>query len=674
MLNSVPRRDFLKLSAITSLALLSEPLFSLNSALADTQDGKTEENETYHVYIPYQLARYGGKKTITLRSGDSATFDIRAQLKDNNSIILSGQGINNQDIEIFCHTLYDFSSPISKNIYDEIDKCNLRFNYSTKSKCKSAYTKLKHAKELDNEDLSLLDYIISTSHLDQDTIDRYNIASQNYRIELIENKINLAIQKQDLPSEDKKLLLGTLQYVKALEPISSFNLLDVLDIIVAEIPDLSLAFKSLYSQASSISRAYTADYIIVSYITSKFTYPEFYLTVYDKIRDGSKLSKKNGEIRALNSLTKYIYNSNIESNVKAIYLVTVKEMLSEDDSYLGGDEDEISRQEILDLYDRYLNTKDDLKDAWEYGSKVTPLVNRTLASIGVKAGTGTALSSLSGAAATNATLAWLGGGSVATGGLGMLGGIAVVSGGAAFIGAAGILSMMLFADLDGEDLSNLGISTLMGVIAGTGSVGLVWVTATSMGIAGTATGAAAISATMAALGGLSVMTGGASLVAFAVGSVVWSFLDSNKKRNNEFLHYLESASYALQGFTDNPIAQYIEDHPVEGDEKRFFVAPQMSLELLNNALGSFANQIMFESDEKIVALFDTSFWNDAKEGIILTDREVIYKKSGNETKRQNYISLSPFDIYNVSLLLSEENRISFQKLLTNIKDQKLALI
>jgi len=49
-------------------------------------------------------------------------------------------------------------------------------------------------------------------------------------------------------------------------------------------------------------------------------------------------------------------------------------------------------------------------------------------SLGVVAGTGTAIGSLSGVAATNATLAWLGGGSLAAGGMGMAGGTAILGG------------------------------------------------------------------------------------------------------------------------------------------------------------------------------------------------------------------------------------------------------
>jgi hypothetical protein len=61
----------------------------------------------------------------------------------------------------------------------------------------------------------------------------------------------------------------------------------------------------------------------------------------------------------------------------------------------------------------------------------TPLAIAGLTSLagtlGVTAGTGTAIASLSGAAATNATLAWVGGGTLASGGLGVAGGTAIVA-------------------------------------------------------------------------------------------------------------------------------------------------------------------------------------------------------------------------------------------------------
>jgi hypothetical protein len=104
-----------------------------------------------------------------------------------------------------------------------------------------------------------LDYIVETSPLDQNIIDRYKVGSENYKVYLIENKLNSALNNIDLPEDVKRDLLGTFEYVKALDPVLNFDFLDLLDIIISDIPDLSFALKSFYSQASLISRNIKLD-------------------------------------------------------------------------------------------------------------------------------------------------------------------------------------------------------------------------------------------------------------------------------------------------------------------------------------------------------------------------------------------------------------------------------
>lgn len=672
MSNSFPRRSFFKVSAIASLALVSQSFISKSSAIADTE--KKETLETYHVYAPYKLARYGGEKTITLRSGESYTVKTPPRLKENYSVSVSGKGINKAPISVVFHTLYELAYSIDGRVKDEIDKCNLQLTESSRQKCKLVYEKIEDGEEVKPENISLLDYIIETSSLNQNIIDRYKIGSENYKVYLIENKLNSALNNIDLPEDVKRNLLGTFEYIKALDPVPNFDFLDLLDIIIPNIPDLSFALKSFYSQASLISRTYTADIIIINFIRNNIPDRDgIYLGVYQKVRNGEILSEKDGEIFALDYLTKYILDSDMPINAKAIYSLTVKELL--------GDNSLISKEEVQVLYKQYLEVKDNSKKSWKNGVMIgtqgVPFAHTALSTLGVEAGTGVTLSSLSGAAATNATLAWLGGGSVASGGLGMLGGLAVVTGGAALIGAAGIMAMVVFADLDAKDLTNLSVAALSGTLAGGGTVGLVWLTASSMGVAGSLSGAAAISTTIAALGGLSVMTGGASLVAFAAGYVVWSFLNGNKKRDNQFLHYIESSSYALTDDTNNPIALYIENYLApkkyydDGDE--IYLAPKIALDKLNNAISTFAKNIELETNEKIVALIDTSIWDDAKEGIILTDKQVIYKDGWDATKTEKYESLTEFSSYSISSCLTYYDESKFAEFLLNLKDQKLAL-
>ena len=183
-------------------------------------------------------------------------------------------------------------------------------------------------------------------------------------------------------------------------------------------------------------------------------------------------------------------------------------------------------------------------------SNVVPQANTVFGIMGVKAGTGTAISGLSGAAATNATLAALGGGSVATGGLGMLGGLAVATGGAALLGAAALVCIASTSQMDGEDRLNLGVAAGAGVATSAATIATAWAAVSTFGVAstgtaiGSLTGAAATSATMAALGGVGFITGGAALVAVGSGYAVWKLLTGNKSDPQKMLKQLEERLYS----------------------------------------------------------------------------------------------------------------------------------
>jgi hypothetical protein len=56
MFQSSPRRDFLKVSTIASLAFISQSFVSISPAIAQTQSSASNVKETYHTYIPYKLA------------------------------------------------------------------------------------------------------------------------------------------------------------------------------------------------------------------------------------------------------------------------------------------------------------------------------------------------------------------------------------------------------------------------------------------------------------------------------------------------------------------------------------------------------------------------------------------------------------------------------------------
>ena len=119
-------------------------------------------------------------------------------------------------------TLYDTSSRIAAKIYDEID--NTQFiSTSSKSKCKSVYEQIEDCKVVkDIPTLELLDYLVLTSNLSPDLRQRYEIASNNSRWVQISQVIDRAVNKSD-----SILLLGTLESIKAGQPIPDFKALDL---------------------------------------------------------------------------------------------------------------------------------------------------------------------------------------------------------------------------------------------------------------------------------------------------------------------------------------------------------------------------------------------------------------------------------------------------------------
>jgi len=272
---------------------------------------------------------------------------------------------------------------------------------------------------------------------------------------------------------------------------------------------------------------------------------------------------------------------------------------------------------------------------------------KLLTQLGVEAGTGVSISSLSGAAATNATLAWLGGGSVASGGFGMLGGLAVATGGAALIGAAGIISLAVASQMDGEDQKNLGIAIGGGTIVGATALLTAWTAASALGVAGSLSGAAAISTMLATLGGVSAVTGGTALVASGAAYLIWSLLKSNKKREQGYLEQLETRIYTL---TAEPSPASFAAFVVKNIQPSYyneegFPAPYIPLDKLNNALKTWLN---VDRNEKVIALIDTSSWDDGKAGLALTDQRMIWKPIGKDSRVLSYQELD--DTFNQTVL------------------------
>ncbi|MGL4503788.1 MAG: hypothetical protein ACRCU2_32305 [Planktothrix sp.] len=551
-----------------------------------------------------------------MRSGEDFTINIPRRVADQSEFTVKGKGLEGNDIVIVMHTLYEPSAKIQENIEYEIESAPF-IQKITQENCLQAYLQITEGKYFDDlATLDLLDYVVASSKLDETIQQRYEVASQNSRLVAIEEAIENILAKSELNQNQKQVIRGTHQYVRAGDPVPNFEDLTDLAAIIAG-AELSPGLQQYYLQALAKAKAVTADFIIVQLIADPRQSPQLnekdrikYLKVYQQVRDGKNVLDQ----KSLNGLNQLIANSNILKTCKVLYFLAQDRFF---ENAASAQEDFGDLRQVANKVKRT-------------GAAIVPTATNALTWLGVEAGTGVTIASLNGAAATNATLAALGGGSIATGGFGMLGGLAVATGGAALIGAAGILSIALVSQLDGQDLKNLGVAGLTGTLAGAAAVFVAWTGASVLGLAGAVSGAAAITATISALGGLSVLTGGASLVAFGTTYVVWSVLKGNKKRDNNILHQLESRSYTLTeepSENDQVFAFLKENLPEESyTGNKVFMAPAIPINKLSTALDTWGK---VNAQEKVLTLIDTSKTSDFTEGILFTNQGVIWKNSAS---------------------------------------------
>jgi hypothetical protein len=622
--SSLSRRQFLSTLTLTSLGLVVKDYSYPQGAFADTNENQFIE--TYQVFIPYTLARNGGLHTIILRSGNSISFNISENVKENDTQIITAVGENGKDVKVIFHSLFDIGLRFAETINAEIDQANFIEPVSNR-KCKTVYFQLESGKYVsDITSLELLDYIVKTADLSsvkkQEEKDhlyrRYEFASNYARLKGIELVIEKALSNSTFEDQEKKLIQGTFEYIRAGEPVPSFEALNTINNIIGS-SSLPLSIKEIFLAASTNSLALTIDFLIVKLIEQQ-TDQNILLAVYKKLRDKKEIEVNN--LIALDHLDEVIKKSNIPNIAKLGYNLISKEA---EDKRLKSDDDDKKE----DFAGNFNNITEQLQNAYKNGSKILPNATKLLGSLGAKAATGISISSLSGAAATNATLAFFGGGSVASGGFGMLGGIVVLSGGSALIGAAGVISIALVSQMDSKDRANLGIAVGAGTLIGATAMLAAWVTVGTM-VATGLTGAAAITATIAALGGMAVMTGGISLIVSGSASLIWMLLSSQKKRVQQVLTQLETRIYAvIEPALGEPLIHFIIDtfKPKKYKGNKCFVAPQIDLDLLAKALQSW---LEIETDEKVIALLDDSTLF-GKSGIVLTSHNrMLYKdSSGN---------------------------------------------
>ena len=653
-MQKLTRRSVLKLMLQAGAVAALSPLyiaFPANAQTAYAIDQDQLPTVQYQAFVPFLIARSGGK--LTLSDYNGKPFEVSIPRTTSEGQTLTVQNRESGEVRnITLHTLYDQQSEISLKIYEELDSKVNFLQVSSRNRCKSVYGILEDGGYVESiEALGLLDYIVSTSNtLSEDIKQRYLIASQNSKLLGIEQAIKASLEASDLTLQESRGLLGTFKTITAGNPISNLEDAVRLDAIVAG-SALPTEIKDRYAIASATSLALTADLAIINQLEQVPNTKEVFLPVYQRIRDGKKLSDDERQIAQI--LDRQISMSSLPLIVIATYALTRgEEFSSTNQRQISELVKEVIADEIIDKIEKAKDTA---------AAQLVPGATNLLTTLGAEASTGAALSSLSGGAATNATLALLGGGSVAAGGLGMLGGLAVATGGAALLGAAGILLYTSVSEFDREDYKNLGISVGAGTLTASAATLAAW---TIAGAGTSLTGAAGIASTLAALGGVSVLTGGTALIASGATFLVWSLLKTNKKRDTNTLQEIEVRLHALgePPKADSFAGVMLDSLPSEYSANPVYKGIDLELKKARNAMKSWLN---LGESETIIAAIDTSMWNDLKAGICLTNQRIVWKGALQDTEEITYIQLKESLTGKVSVLLeSQQEYDGLQRLLS----------
>ncbi|WP_254174600.1 hypothetical protein [Planktothrix pseudagardhii] len=578
--------------------------------------------EIYHIFISNQIANQGGNRKVTLRSGKSYNVNIPEQLQEGYKLRLKKTGLAQNDVLLILHTLYDKNNHYSKIINNLVTDCEIK--QDSKIRCIKAYESI--TSEQLNDDIAaidLLDFIVTSNQkiLDPEFFQKYQLASENYRLLWIEQCLEKALESAHISDDQKQALRGIYQSVRAGEAISELNYLNDLDSILTN-SNLPIEVKQRYLNASIKSKALTTELFIIDLIERNFLLEddqEKYLSVYIQVRDNQKIT----DLQQLLKLEKLVLGSDIPEECKIIY------KLASDGLF-----EQKNQENPEDIIDKVKTVTKSVRTA----AQIVPNAHAVLGNLGVQAGTKVAIGGLAGGAATNATLAALGGGSVAAGGLGMLGGLAVVTGGAALIGAAALVSIVSVSQMDTQDRVNLGIAAVAGTLTSAATLATAWAAVGAFGVAGTGTaistlsGAAAYSAIMSALGGVGVMTGGVALIAGVAGFGIYKLLKNQKNNPKQVLKEIEARLYTLLEHQTHELLNVFNYYFSEPSDE-YFLAPNIPLDKLANALYKYAN---LEPGERVLAFVDQSMFGSGKMGLVFTESRLIYQELWEKPKSLKY--------------------------------------
>jgi hypothetical protein len=244
MFSRFNRRQFCRSTALLTLGLLTKDFLFSSPAIADETQQNNLIQEKYIIFVPFVKARQGGKMNVNLYSGESYLLDIPSHCRNGMTIQVRRIGSQGNDCFFELYTLYDSQVRLGDKVYEAIGQTRFLNNYS-KNLCKSKYEQLEDGQAVSGVELELLDYVISTSNLDETIKNRYEIASQNSRLLKIAETINITLEESALNQEQKRLIRGTFEYIKSSLPIPNWQTLTQLDSIIYN-SDLSDSLKQTY--------------------------------------------------------------------------------------------------------------------------------------------------------------------------------------------------------------------------------------------------------------------------------------------------------------------------------------------------------------------------------------------------------------------------------------------
>ncbi|MGB3508779.1 MAG: hypothetical protein WBA93_05965 [Microcoleaceae cyanobacterium] len=386
-----------------------------------------EQEEIYHIFVGYQTASQGGTQKVTLKSGKSYNVTIRPNSTEGSTLRLKKCGLQGNDVFLILHTFYNPEFNLDRRMNSLVVHSSIYER--SKTRCLEAYNRINAGLySYDRAALNLLDFIVELSNIDSIIGLRYRIASENSRWIGIDKSLEQVLESANLMEVEKYKLKGIYQYIKAGEPLPSFDNFRRLDAIILN-SDIAPELKDKYLLASATSMALRIDMLIVNLIYSN---PEIndskrrkYLSVYQQIREGGTVA----DSVILESLDAVIFQAEIPRICKVVY-----QLLR--DKYFES-ELEVDEEEFYTVFSKFKKAEQFVKQA-ENQAKIT----NSFGNIAIQTG----------------MLIERANDAVVSGGVGVLAGVKVLKGGEALIGAVGLVAIASTLEMSTQEKIKLGIT------------------------------------------------------------------------------------------------------------------------------------------------------------------------------------------------------------------------